>query len=402
MPGGVPEADVRDLEASPARTTAHDRNVRVAVDHLAGLGQHRPDPAEPHDTARELSEQPSQGTDRERDDHQQVGHVDHVARVGGPGLHPEHAGYQHGQHPQAGQRLQHRVEDGADRAGADAGVAQGVGLRGEPVGLLLLAAQRLDHHRSVEGLVGDLAELGPQRLHPGHEGRLEALEDQVAQDDEREDDESDRGQHQVGEGHLHDRDHHHRHRAHGHRQRSDRGPGGLHVGVRVGEQLPRRVLLVPRQRQPEVLPGDGAPVVRLHAVLHDARTPPPGDDPDPAQHGDADEEGDHGDQSTGRRHAAVERGQHDVVGRPAQHPGVRDRERAEDHRPQGRDGEHPRLTADGHGEDAEAFPQGAAAGAGPTARAHTRHVVLRPGRSRADRPHSLRSGARRGLRTIAA
>ena len=52
-------------------------------------------------------------------------------------------------------------------------------LGAEPVGLLGLAAQRLDDHRAVEGLVGDLADLGPQRLGVGHQRRCEPLVGEV-------------------------------------------------------------------------------------------------------------------------------------------------------------------------------------------------------------------------------
>ena len=70
-----------------------------------------------------------------------------------------------------------------------------------------------------------------------------------------------------------DGDHHHRDRADRHRQRRDRRPRRLDVGVGVGEQLAGGVALVPLERQPEVLTGDGAAVVGLHAVLHDRRHP---------------------------------------------------------------------------------------------------------------------------------
>ena len=98
------------------------------------------------------------------------------------------------------------------------------------------------------------------------------------------------GQHDVGDEHLDDRDHHHRDRADRHRQRRDRPPGRLDVGVGVGEQLAGRVPLVPLHRQREVLPGDRAAVVGLHAVLHDAGAEAAGDDADRAQDRDAEEQ----------------------------------------------------------------------------------------------------------------
>ncbi len=53
--------------------------------------------------------------------------------------------------------------------------------------------------RAVEGLVGDLADLGAQRLGPGHQRRLDALEDDVGDDHQREDQQPDQRHHQVGE-----------------------------------------------------------------------------------------------------------------------------------------------------------------------------------------------------------
>ena len=67
-------------------------------------------------------------------------------------------------------------------------------------------------------------------------------------------------------------------------QRRDQYPGGLDVGVGVGEQLAGRVTLVPLHGEREVLAGDRAAAVRLHAVLHDAGAEPAGDDADRAQH----------------------------------------------------------------------------------------------------------------------
>ena len=108
--------------------------------------------------------------------------------------------------------------------------------------------------------------------------------------DGREDEQADHGEHEVGEQHLHDGDHHHRDGADRHRQRRDRAPGGLDVGVGVGEQLAGRVALVPLHGQAEVLAGDRAAVVRLHAVLHDAGAQAAGDDADRPQDGHAEEQ----------------------------------------------------------------------------------------------------------------
>ena len=140
-----------------------------AVRHLAGRVEHRLHPPEADDAARELPDQPAERADREGHDREQVGHRDDVAGVRGAHLDAQHADRQHREDTEAGQRLEHRVEDGADPAGPDVHLAQGVRLGGEARGLLGLAAEALDHQRADEGLVGDLAELGAQGLRPGHQ-----------------------------------------------------------------------------------------------------------------------------------------------------------------------------------------------------------------------------------------
>ena len=161
-------------------------------------------------------------------------------------------------------------------------------------------------------------------------------------------------EHDVGDEHLHDRDHHHRDRADRHRQRSDRPPGGLDVGVGVGEQLAGRVALVPLHRQREVLPGDGAAGVGLHAVLHDAGAEPAGHDADRAQDRDAEEQREHRASSRPVADLAVLEGrEHDVVGRPAEHPGVGDGQRAEEQAAERGEREDPRLAPDRDPEDGE-------------------------------------------------
>ena len=174
----------------------------------------------------------------------------------------------------------------------------------------------------------------------------------------------DHGHHDVGDEHLDDRDHHHRDGADRHRQRRDRPPGRLDVGVGVGEQLAGRVALVPLHREREVLPGHRAAAVRLHAVLHDPGAEPAGDDADRAQQGHAEEQGEHRDQQVGPDLAVLEGRQQHVVGRPAEHPGVGDGQRAEEQAADRGEREDPGLALDRDPEDGE--PLGG--GGGPLAR----------------------------------
>ena len=320
---------------------------------LAGGLDDPADPPEADHAARELTEQPADRADRERDDREQVGDGDHVAGDGGAAEDPAHADREHDQDTDVGQRGQRRVERRPDPTGPDVDVAQLAGLGGEPVGLLALTTQGLDHHRAVEGLVGDLADLGAQLLGPGHQRGREPLVGEVGDDHGREDEQPHDRQHDVGDEHLHDRDHHHRDRADRHRERRDRPPGSLDVGVGVGEQLTGRVPLVPLHREREVLPGDRAAAVRLHAVLHDAGAEPARHDADRAQQRDAEEQRQHRDEQAAVDLAVLERREHDVLGRPAEHPRVGDGQRAEEHAADRGEREDPRLALDRDPEDGE-------------------------------------------------
>ena len=90
--------------------------------------------------------------------------------------------------------------------------------------------------------------------------------------------------------HLHDAEDEHDDDAEGHRQRREDVPRRLDVGVGVGEQLARRVLVVPRERQAEVLPGDLAAVHRAEVEHRDTAGEP---SPDDAGDGDEHDEREH-------------------------------------------------------------------------------------------------------------
>jgi hypothetical protein len=105
--------------------------------------------------------------------------------------------------------------------------------------------------------VGDLADLRPELLRPHGQRRQPALVDQVEQRHGRKYQEADDGEDRVDQHDRRRRGQQHHDHTDGHRQRRQRAPGRLDVGVGVGEQLPRRVPVVPCQRQPQILPGDG-------------------------------------------------------------------------------------------------------------------------------------------------
>ena len=237
-------------------------------------------PVEAGHRAGQVGEHPADGADRQRQQGEQVGDGDQAAGVGAAVGDPVGADQQDGEGAQAGQRLHHRVEQAADPADGDQPVAQLVGPAGEPLGLVVLPAQGLDHEGGVEALVGDLADLGAQLLGALHARAHHLRVDDVDDEDQREDDQPDEREQRVGEEQRHhgDRDHHQR--AAGERQRRDEEPGRLDVGVRVGQQLAGGVALVPGQRQPQVLAGDPAAVVGLQPVAHDPGEQPAAEDAD--------------------------------------------------------------------------------------------------------------------------
>ncbi len=86
---GVAVGEVAHVETRTRRRCG--RATPVAVRHLAGGVEHGLHPVEADDAARELPDQPAQRPDREGHDRQQVGDGHHVARVGQPPLHAQHA-----------------------------------------------------------------------------------------------------------------------------------------------------------------------------------------------------------------------------------------------------------------------------------------------------------------------
>ena len=135
------------------------------------------------------------------------------------------------------------------------------------------------------------------------------------------------------------------------------GTSGLDVGVGVGQQLARRVPVVPGQRQPEVLAGHAPPVAGLQAVLHDAGVVPPGHDAGRLDDRDAnDRHGREGQHRAGRP-ALVESGDDHAIGHSADHGG-RQRRRSAEHRAAGHShGEDPWFVPDGPAENPHALAQ---------------------------------------------
>ena len=187
---------------------------------------------------------------------------------------------QHRQGAQHGQPLLDRVEDAAGRADRHVRLAQALGDAAEALGLRGLAPERLDDDGALEALVRDGGHVGPQLLRAHHEGGHPALEHDVDREDGGHDEQPHRPEHEVGREHRAGRDHDHHQDAEGHRQRRHDLPGGLDVGVGVGQQLARGVPVVPGQRQPQVLTRDRPPVPRLEPVHRRPTGRAPADHPD--------------------------------------------------------------------------------------------------------------------------
>ena len=211
----------------------------------------------------------------------------------------------------------------------------------EALGLLVLAAQRLDDEGRLEALVRDLGDVGAQLLDPGDLRRHGALEGRrwprgacgktVSPTAAR------NGSTRIiwttpktsmtttpkaiGSG-------------------CEDVPRRLDVGVGVGEQLPGRVPVVPGQREAEVLPGDPAPVGRAEVVDGDTGGDPAHDDADDVDEHDGDEDQRRPNQVGGRDRLRRDGRGDGVVDDPPDHPG-----RAAGHDP-----------VDGRADDGQADP----------------------------------------------
>jgi hypothetical protein len=114
--------------------------------------------------------------------------------------------------------------------------------------------------------------------------------------------------------------------------------------------------VVPRHGQREVPARDPAAVVGYQAVIDDAADEAPRDDAERAQDRDGHEQ-QHGDgEGTLEDVAPLERRADDVVGGPAEHPGVGDRGGAEHDAADHGDREQPALLGDAPAEQPETPP----------------------------------------------
>ena len=244
------------------------------------------------------------------------------------------------------------------RPDLDVGVAQLVGHDTEALGLVVLAPERLDDQCRLEALVGDLGDVGAQLLGTGHTRRHGALEGDVGQEEHREDGEPDEGEPWVDDDHLDDAEDEHDDDTEGHRQRREDVPRRLDVGVRVGEQLTRRVLVVPAEREPEVLSRDLAAVHRTEVVHRDATGDAATDDADDrrqhdGRHDAADEP------QLGGRHVPGLDGRGDGPLDDEADRGCREaRHDAVDDAPEHGDGEPARLALDAPADDGETLSEG--------------------------------------------
>jgi hypothetical protein len=157
--------------------------------------------------------------------------------------------------PRLGSASRAGSEQAADAADRDLGVAKPLARRAERSVSSPSRPRVLTRRAPVEALVRDGADLAAQLLGAGSRRARGPLIDHVEPEDRREDEEAHDREDRVGRDHraaCHDE---HREHSDRHGQRCDRIPGGLHVGVGVRQQLARRVAVVPRQREAEVLPG---------------------------------------------------------------------------------------------------------------------------------------------------
>jgi hypothetical protein len=340
------------------------RDALLAVGHLAHGLEHRAHALPADHGARQLAQHPAERAHREGEDGDQVGDLDDLRRREVARGHALRAHGEHQQGPQGGDGLDHGVERPPGAAHLDVGVPEAVGDAGEALRLLCLAAHGLDHHPGLEALVRDLRDLGPQLLGAGHAWGHVALEDHVGEEECREDRQPDDRHDAVDEDHLHDPGDEHDDDPEGHGQRREDVPGGLDVGIRVREQLARGVAVVPRERQPEVLPGHLAAEVRADVVHGQTRGDAPGDDPDHVQHHHRGHPAADGQQLRRRRVAGLH-GRGDVlVGDPPDDPRRSHRHHAVERAAHHRQGEPPGLATDADADDGQAPPQGGRSGSG--------------------------------------
>ena len=153
---------------------------------------------------------------------------------------------------QGGQGVEAGLEVGGDPGGLDAGVAQQLGLVGEAPALGLLGLEGLDHQGAVEALVGHRRHVPEALL--AERGRVldPPLEDQVEDQDGRDHEQAEGGQERVGQEQPDRGRAQHGQHPGGERQRRQDLGGGVQVALGPRQQLARRVLVVPGQRQPVV------------------------------------------------------------------------------------------------------------------------------------------------------
>ena len=234
-PAGPRAAPGRRRRAGGQRLGQHLGHPLVAGDGPRHVPEHVPDQAQRPDQQGEQVDQADQGAGGDR-----------------PLLDPPDADDQQADGGQGGQGVEAGLEVGRDPGGLDAGVAQQLGLVGEAPALGLLGLEGLDDQGAVEALVGHrrhvaealLAERG-RVLHP-------PLEDQVEDQDGRDHEQAEGGQERVGQEQPdRGRPQHDQHPG-GERQRRQDLGGGVQVALGPRQQLARRVLVVPGQRQPVV------------------------------------------------------------------------------------------------------------------------------------------------------
>ena len=309
------ERDAEGPGRQPHRLRGGLQGDRLGEDLLETLAsndgsrQVRQDPADEPHRPREQIEQ--------RDELHELADRDRVRRD------PPRSDGEQGDDAEARKSLERGLESRADAPRRDTLQPELLGLRRQPLHLRGLAAQCLDDEGAVDAFVchrGDLADLllrsRRRPLHPAGERAIQRGERrQPREADEREE--------RIRRDQRHDREDDEEDHSRRERHRMKHIDGRLHVGLDVGQELPRRPRPVIGERQIPVLVGDAAPKRRLDARPRHPRVVAADHDAGGPQDAHRDDQPCAPDDRA-RRDAPPERGDEDPVRGATEHGGAQD------------------------------------------------------------------------------